>query len=128
MLFFDFLFYRICKFYLKFGEKGAESSSAGIIGGLQALNLLTIDMIVESQLNEKVRINVFLVIGLFLIFQIYSYIRYIYNGKNSVEMIEKKWLNKTESQRERFIVFQYIYIGLSVLCCFGLAIYLGSRV
>ena len=127
MLFFDFLFYRIYKFYSEYKEKGAESSSAGIIGGLQVLNLLTIDMIVEFLVKDRLRINTFLVIGLFLVFQIFTYIRYIYSEKNSAVQVEKKWLNKSEPYRKKFVVFQYIYVILSILSCFGLAIYLGTK-
>ena len=127
MIFFDFLFYRICKFYSQFKEKGAESSSAGILGGLQTLNLLTVYWIVESLHKDRGTINVFLVIGVFLFFQVYTYIRYIYSETNSSEHVEKKWLKKSELYRKRSVIFQYIYVTLSIFSCFGIAIYLGAK-
>lgn len=65
MIFFDFLFYRICKFYAGFKEKGAESSSTGIVGGLQALNLLTINMLILVIRMNNAKINVYFVIAFF---------------------------------------------------------------
>lgn len=56
---FDFLFYKIYKYYHEIREKGAESSSAGIIGGLQSLNLLTIILIIKYLQKKEVNINPF---------------------------------------------------------------------
>lgn len=59
MIFFDFLFYNIYRFYSRHKEKGAESSSAGIIGGLQTVNLLILyELILLIQANNgKMRIS-----------------------------------------------------------------------
>jgi hypothetical protein len=42
MLFFDFLYYKIAKTYESYNEKGAESSSAAVVGACQAFNVLTV--------------------------------------------------------------------------------------
>ncbi|OJW03150.1 MAG: hypothetical protein BGO52_02320 [Sphingobacteriales bacterium 44-61] len=127
MIFFDFLFYNIYRFYSRHKEKGAESSSAGIIGGLQTVNLLILyELILLIQANNgKMRIS--FVIALLTFFQVYTYIRYIYKESNSVQILERKWLNKTESYRKQSIFLQYIYVSLTIIAFLGLAIYLGSQ-
>lgn len=128
MIFFDFLFYRIYQFYTAYKERGAESSSAGIVGGLQVLNLLTIIMLILGLLGKKnTKISTYLVIGVFLFFQIHTYIRYIYGDRNSAKKVKKKWLSKTDAYRGSFISIQYVYICLSILTSFGIAIYLGAQ-
>lgn len=127
MIFFDFLFYNIYKFYSGYKEKGAESSSAGIVGGLQTANLLIVyELILLNRAGNR-KINIPLVIVLFLLFQVYTYIRYIYKESNSVKVIEEKWLNKEESYRKQSVTFQYIYVVATVVILFGLAIYVGSK-
>lgn len=127
MLFFDFLYYLIYKFYSGYNEKGAESTSAGIIGGFQALNVLTIIMLVHSMDREKTNINKLVVVVLFIFFQIYAYIRYMYREKHSVDAIKNKWLSKTETSREQTSFFLILYGVISVISCFGLAIYLSVK-
>lgn len=127
MIFFDFLFYNIYRFYSRHKEKGAESSSAGIIGGLQTINLLILyELILLIQANNgKMRIS--FVIALFAFFQVYTYIRYIYKESNSVKALEEKWLSKTESYRKQSVFLQYFYVSLTIIAFLGLAIYLGSQ-
>lgn len=127
MLFFDFLYYLIYKFYSGYNEKGAESTSAGIIGGFQTLNVLTIIMLVQSMDREKTNINKLVVVVLFIVFQIYTYIRYMYRKKHSVDAIKNKWLRKTETSRKQTSFFLILYGVISVISCFGLAIYLSVK-
>lgn len=127
MIFFDFLFYNIYRFYSGYKEKGAESSSAGIIGGLQTVNLLILyELILLIQANNG-KMKLPFVIALLAFFQVYTYIRYIYKESNSVQILERKWLNKTESYRKQSIFLQYIYVSLTIIAFLGLAIYLGSQ-
>ena len=127
MLYFDFLYFLIYKFYSGYNEKGAESTSAGIIGGFQALNVLTIIMLVHSLDKEKTSINKLVVIALFIVFQIYTYIRYMYQKKHSIDEIKSKWLSKTESSRKQIIFFLSLYGAISIISCFGLALYLSMK-
>ena len=127
MLFFDFLHYLIFKFYAGFKEKGAVSTAAGIVGGFQTINVLSIILLILLTQKQKIRLEAWVVIVLFLIFQIYTYIRYVYKENHSIEVIERKWLNKTESSIERMTYLLYIYGVFSVVVFIGLAIYAGSR-
>jgi hypothetical protein len=127
MQFFDYLYLFIYNFYVSYREKGAEASSAGIVGGLQAFNVLTVIMLVQSFNKEKAGMSKVVVIVLFIIFQVTTYIRYIYREKHSVSAIESKWLSKTELSRKQTSSYIYLYGALSIIIGFGLAIYLGSR-
>lgn len=126
MVFFDFLYYSIYQFYSDYNEKGAASTSAGIIGGLQTLNVLTGIMLFQLLFQPQRQINKLWAVLLFIVFQVYTYYRYIYRDNHSVQVMEKKWLSKTAQSRKQTNVFLFIYGLLSIVGCFGLAIYLGS--
>jgi len=97
MRFFDYLFYLIYKLYSN-KEKGAASSSAGIIGGLQAANILSI-LIMLTIVFQKTFLNTMISLFVIIIFQIGTYVRYIYNENHSIQKVENKWANVDESKR-----------------------------
>jgi Ca2+/Na+ antiporter len=127
MLFFDFLHYHIFKYYSGFKEKGALSTAAGIVGGFQVINIMAIMMLYMLTQKEDIKFEKWVVVVLFIIFQIYTYIRYIYREDHSIEAIERIWLNKTASYRKQLRALLFIYGAISIIGAFGLAIYLGSR-
>lgn len=127
MKFFDFLYYLIYKFYSGYKENGAESTSAGIIGGFQAMNILTLIMLINSLFKENTSVSKWVVIVLFIVFQVYTYFRYIYIEKFSIESIRSKWLSKSESRRKQIVIILFLYGALSIISCFGLATYLGLK-
>ena len=125
-MFFDFLYYHIYKFYSKYKEKGAASTSAGIVGGFQAINILTLVLLFKLLTHRNDYISTTLVIVLFIIFQITTYYRYIYKENHSTIVLEKEWETKAENSRKRIFTMLYIYGGISIVACFSLAIYLGN--
>lgn len=126
-MFFDFLYLLIYKFYASYKEKGAASTSVSIIGGLQTLNILTLILLFELAFYQKIWVNKILVILMFIITQIYAYIRYSLNKKYSIKAIEERWLKKSKKFRERMSGFLWVYGIISVVGCFGLAIYFGGK-
>ncbi|MBN9386389.1 MAG: hypothetical protein J0H74_36865 [Chitinophagaceae bacterium] len=127
MLFFDYLHYFIFKFYSGYREKGALSSSAGIIGGFQTINVLTGVILFMLATKQKVFLETWLVISSLILFQVTTYIRYIYKENHSIAAIEKAWLNKTEANRNMTRNLLVVYGVVSVLGFLGLALYLGIR-
>lgn len=127
MLFFDFLHYFIFKFYSGYREKGALSSSAGIIGGFQTINVLTGIMFFMLATHQKVFLATWLVVSSLAIFQVTTYIRYIYKDNHSISVIERSWLSKTEANRNLTRKLLIIYGAGSVLLFLGLTLYLGIR-
>lgn len=127
MILYDYLYYLIFRFYSDFHEKGAASSSAGIIGGFQALNLLTGLMLSQLMFRQNADINKLVVLIMAISFQVSTYYRYIYKERPSIDILEKKWLSKTEASRRKISTALFLYGSVSIIGCFGLAIYLGSR-
>jgi hypothetical protein len=108
-------------------EKGAASSAAGIIGGLQAINVLIVVECAEIFMRQKSYFTKTVILAVAIFFQITTYIRYVHKGKNSFLIVEQRWLTLKENQRYRVRIFSFLYIFFSVLFFFGLAIYLGSK-
>ena len=127
MIFFDFLYYSIFLFYSNYNEKGAASTSAGIVGGLQALNILTGIMLYQLLFGERTYIDKLFVVGLFIVFQVLTYYRYIYKDIRSIEVMDKKWSAKSMAFRKQMGKLLFVYVAISIIGCFGLAIYLGGR-
>ena len=122
--FYDFLFYFIYKFYSS-KEKGAASSSAGIIGGLQAINVLTVFMLAAFLISPKSHFSKVIMIVVLIFFQVLTYMRYIYGERNSTQKVEERWLRMNDVQKERFRIIGIIYILCSILVFVGLSIYVG---
>lgn len=127
MIFFDFLYYLVFRFYHSYNEKGAESTAAGIVGGFQTLNVLTGIMLYQLSLPKKVDIDKLFVVVLFLVFQVLTYYRYIYKDNHSITVMGKRWLDKTEVTRKQLSTFLFLYGAISFIGFLGVATYAGSR-
>jgi hypothetical protein len=127
MILFDYLYYLIFRFYSDFHKKAAASSSAGIIGGFQALNVLTGIMLFQLMFRQNANINKLGVLVMAIAFQVFTYYRYIYKECPSIDVLEKKWLSKTDASRKKISTVLFLYGSVSIIGCFGLAIYLGGR-
>jgi hypothetical protein len=127
MILFDYLYYLIFKFYSDFNEKGAAPSSAGIIGGFQSMNFLTGMMLFQLVFRQNANINKLVVLVMAIAFQVFTYYRYIYKERPAIDVLEKKWLSKTAVSRKQISTTLFLYGSASIITCFGLAIYLGSR-
>jgi len=126
--FFDLIFYHLYKFYAKYKKRGAMSSAAGIIGGFQAMNVMMLLMVLALIYQTKIYFsNTPSMIGLIIFFQITTYIRYVYKETITPEIIKERWVSKTDSQKIQLRSFMVVYILLSSIGFFGLAIYLGSK-
>jgi hypothetical protein len=122
MIFFDFLYYSIFKFYARHKEKGALSTAAGIVGGFQTINVIALIMLFSLTQKRKVRIEKWVVIVLLIVFQVTTYIRYVYREKPLSSEIEQKWLDKTPSSRKQLGTLLFIYGAVSIIAFLGLAI------
>src|SRR5688572_7642336 len=123
--FYDFLFLLVYKFYAP-KESGAASSAAGIVGGLQAINILTAYMTVLYFISPQSFYNYGIIILVFLFFQVTTYRRYIYRENNSIQKVEERWLKIDEVRRNRLRIMVILYIFFSIFIFAGLAIYVGS--
>ena len=127
MRYYDYLYYSIYCFYASYKEKGAASTSAGIIGGFQTINVITVQMFLNFFFPETISFQKWQIIILFLIFQITTYIRYIYKDSYSVEVIQQKWLTISERKRKEVNTILFLYSILSIVLWLALSIYMGSK-
>ncbi len=126
--FFDLIFYHSYGFYVRHEEKGAVSTAATIIGGLQAMNVVMFLMVLALISQTKIYFpNAPAIIGLAKFFQVTTYIRYVYKEKVTPEILKERWARKTDSQKVRLRCLMVVYTLLSTIGFFGLAIYLGSK-
>ena len=128
MPFIDFLYYLIYKAYAGYrNEKSPDSTSSGILGGLFTLNITTVYILIAIISKSKIVLNKLLIIGVFVVLQIWTYIRYIYKDSCSIAVLEKEWLNKSDAYRNRVTILAPVYIIISIVGLFALAIFLGER-
>lgn len=76
---------------------------------------------------EKPYVDKLLCVALFIVFQVTTYVIYIYRDKHSMEVIEQKWFDKSVTARKHIKLCIYLYCILSIVAFFGLAIFLGQR-
>lgn len=122
--FYDLLFYVIYIFYST-KEKGAVSTSAAIVGAVQAFNILTVVMFVTLLLNPKTNFSKIFGVVVVIIFQIIAYMRYI-NKHEFTTKVEEKWLQINKNRQSTFKIISFVYIVLSFCLFIALAIYWGS--
>ena len=121
--FFDYLFYRACKFY----DKGKDQSTAMtgalvILVLMQVFNLLSVFSILQIIIHKKYDVHkLLIVVGIFLLL-IVNGIRY---NKLDYAFFKGKWDNNDGmKKRGNFLI---LYLLLSTILFFGLAIYLGTK-
>src|SRR5688500_6193238 len=111
MLFFDFLYYHLYKLYASYNKKSGESSAAAIIGGFQAMNVLTIILLFQAIVDPRGSLNKLIAIVIAIIFQAYTYIRYQNRKNHSVDVIKNKCLEITESSRKQKVTYFSLYVA-----------------
>jgi hypothetical protein len=127
MYFFDFTYLVLCKFYSYFNEKAPHSSCAGLIGGLQTFNILTVLLGLSISLNFNVGINKIIGFLLFVVLQVFNYLRYFYNSNFSIEKIEIRWSQKSPMYRKNFKLICLLYVLFSFISLFGFALYFNYK-
>jgi hypothetical protein len=125
MIFFDYLFYRICKVYSGTKSASPEFTAACIVALIQALNVVSVLMIIGILKQNKYFLNKTLAIGVFLFFLVINYIRYVYPEKNNYKQMNQRYNSgKGHNGRDTFM---FVYTILSITLFFGIAIYAGSQ-
>ena len=127
MLFFDYIFYRVCKAYLKAKDSSPYFASACVISLIQLLNVLSFSFIFCLILHDKSFINKLYTLILSLILLIFNYRRYIYKENRTYKILSEKWEKETPIETNNRSVFTFLYIILSLSITIGLAIYIGSK-
>lgn len=124
---FDFLYYKSCKFYESFGEKGADGSGAIVVSLFMIMNILSILIFISHVTDSSEILDQLLIVCLCAIVLILNYVRFLYMPKRSLAAIERKWQSRSVASRRVFSFFITLYGVISVIACIGLATYVGSQ-
>jgi hypothetical protein len=125
MIFFDYLYYRICKAYVGTGTSGSEFTAACIVSIMQGFNILSIIFFIGIIKHDKSIINKTFAVVLFFVFLVINYIRYVYRETNDYKMMSEKYSNETGHRTKGVLIL--LYIILSIGLTLVLAIYGGSH-
>jgi len=125
MKFFDYIFYRICKAYKGTSDKSPDTAASAIISIIQIMNICSILMLIELNIQEKTLLNKADGIVIILFILIFNHIRYLYRDNNSYNTLQLRWLNDRQEFKKGVLVLMYIL--LSIIISLGLAIILGSK-
>jgi hypothetical protein len=124
LIFFDYLYYSVRKFYSGYKEKGPGLSAVAVITLTQSLNILTVYILYCLITETRVHINKLAFLALYLSVLILNVVRY---SKLDPDIIKEKWENKRENQKILLRTFLFLYVVLSFVVCVGLGIYVGSK-
>jgi len=126
--FFDYIFYKFYSLYYK-KERDESSSRTGallIISLLHTFNLLTVIFFIFIITHQKPIINKFYGLIPLILFIVFNGIRYN-KDKYDYKVLEEKWNNEQITRKFKKEILVALYVILSFLFFFGLAIYLGSK-
>ena len=124
LIFFDYTYYIVCKWYLDRKSSSPEFGAVCVISGLQAFNVISIFLLIEVLSRNKNIFSKLFFIAPILILLIANYIQYIYKETKSYAFLKEKFTK--ENIKNKKIVWP-VYFFVSLTLCFGLAIYLGSK-
>lgn len=123
--FFDYLFFKACNFYLKAEKDPNTNRTSGllVVSLMQGFNLLTIFFIYCLLFNYKQNVNKLYIIIFTTVLLIVNGIKYNKDEYDYDNLI-KRWSNEEKNKKDLLVK---VYIFLSPVLFFGLAIYLGSK-
>lgn len=124
LIFFDYLYYSVRKYYSEHKESSSGFSALAVITLTHTLNILTVYFLYCLVTQTNVNISKLTGIALYFSVLILNGVRY---SKLDPDIIKEKWENKKEKQKIILRTFLFLYIVLSVAVCVGLAIYIGSK-
>jgi hypothetical protein len=126
MIFFDFLYYEICKVYLKTIDSSPEFAAACICSLLECSVIWIAVNIYSIVTGDKFTINNAVIVIVSLSFIVINYVRYIYSEDSDYKVIKIKWEAQTEAKRIRYRVLLVIFCLLTTVGSLILTIYVGS--
>ena len=125
LVFFDYIFYRVCSFYSGTSDSNSEGSACCIVAVVQGMNIITCFFLYVLITQHKLDLNKYIGGGIMFVLLVLNYIRYIYKENRNYKILKAKWAHEPKKDRNRYIVALYILLSFGL--CFGLAIYLGSK-
>ena len=125
MIFFDYVFYRVCKAYMRAKSTSPEFAGASIVALMQCFNIVSVVMFVGIIRHDKSLLNKTFGFVLAILFLVINYIRYVYREGHSYKVMSERYDNERRHTTKGTLVLLYIIISTALF--FGLAIYGGSQ-
>jgi hypothetical protein len=125
MILFDYLYYRICRAYSHSRSTSPEATSACIVALIQTFNIVSILMLIGIMRHDKKIISKTFAVGIFLMFLVFNYIRYVYKTTNDFKVMSERYNNEINRTTKGTYVLLYIIVNFGLFL--GLAIYGGSQ-
>jgi len=125
MIFFDYVFFRVCKAYSLAKGSSPEATAAVILALMQCCNIFTIVMVIEIVKHDKSLLTTAFCVALFLVFSVHNYIRYVYREVHNYSVISEKYVNDNQRAIKGTLVLLYIILSLGLV--FFLAVFEGTR-
>lgn len=121
-MFFDYVYYRICRFYDKKNSSSPGITGLCILSLTHCFNILSIFFLLSIVFQRKFDVSKWLIVLLYAILLFINGLRY---NKLNYESLKKKWENENGNinQKNNFVI---PYILGSVVLFVILAIYIGS--
>ena len=124
-MFFDYVFYRVCKAYSQTNDSSPEAAAAIVVAMMQFFNLLSIIMLIEIMRHDKSLLNKTYAVIVVLVFMIANYVRYVYKETHDYKAMTSKFMNEKRHTLKGTMVLFYIIVSSVLLL--ALAIYAGSQ-
>ena len=120
--FFDYLYYRICKFYYKNGGSNPKITALVILALIHFFNLLSLLAIVRWIIDIKIEINKLYAIPIILLILVIDGLRY---NKYNYDVLNNKWADEKLGKKIKkgYLVISYVFF--SIIACFILGITVG---
>jgi len=123
--FFDFTYYLTFIFYSNEKQQDVKNSdtAATVVGFMMSSNAICFLFLLSLLFDKNIGINKPTVVVISLLFQIVTYVRYIYKSKYSIEAIELKWNALSVEKRKKTSKLIAAYAAFSILSLIPLALF-----
>ena len=125
MIFFDYVFYRVCKAYLQTKSTSPEATAAIIVAVMQCFNIVSIAMLIEIVRHEKSILSKTVVVVLVMLLMTINYMRYVYKVTHGYKVMSERYVNERRYTTKGTLVLLYIIFSTGL--AFGLAIFEGYQ-
>jgi hypothetical protein len=116
--FFDYIFYRIYKFYIGQGNKLADSFASSLLTVMQCFAIIDI-MVVVKIIRDYTFPNKFIFVLLFVVVGGFNWYRY--ERKIDIEQLAGQWKDEEQSKRTRngWLIGIYLVVALLIPVVYG---------
>ena len=117
MIFFDYLYYRICEFYYAHNSSSPRIAGLVILSLMYCLNFIFIYGVTSLILKRHIEFSKVSLVILYFSLLILNGIRY---NKLNFDLLNKRWKGESENIKKKKQTMVMIYIAMSIISIIGL--------